>query len=349
MCWYAYDGLAHRVDVLAALVRERGLADVRRRERRRDVGDLRDVAGDLGEPRQLRIVDDLHAHLELQVGDQRAEVRVAGALAVAVDAALHLDRTGADRGERRRDGAPGVVVTVNAGDAAESRGDVADHDLDAIGKRAAVGVAERDPLGAGADRRLEAAQRVVGVAAVSVEEVLGVVHHAAAVVDEPAHRVRRSSRGSRRSVVRSTSTTCRSHALPTSVMIGAIESSSVRSCRSSCGAMPGPPGRAERGERRVAQRVGAASPRRTRCRSGLAPGHPPSMTVTPSVSRCSAMRSLSDTEKLMPDSLRAVAQRRVVDLDAHDAAPLRAPRWRNASRATASATASVPACRRGRR
>ena len=92
-------GLAHRVDVLAALVRERGLADVRRREGRGDVGDLGDVACDLGEPCQLLLVDDLDPHLELQVGDQRAQVRVAGALTVAVDAALHLDGAGADRGE----------------------------------------------------------------------------------------------------------------------------------------------------------------------------------------------------------------------------------------------------------
>ena len=43
--------LAHRVDVLTALVRERRQADVRRRQRRGDVGDLGDIAGDLGEAR----------------------------------------------------------------------------------------------------------------------------------------------------------------------------------------------------------------------------------------------------------------------------------------------------------
>ena len=53
------------------------------------------------------------AHLQLQVGDDRDEVGVAGALADAVDRALHLGGAGFDRGERVGDRAAGVVVGVD--------------------------------------------------------------------------------------------------------------------------------------------------------------------------------------------------------------------------------------------
>ena len=231
-------------------------------------------------------------------------------------------------------------MAVDARDAAESRGDLAHHRLHAIGERAAVGVAERDPLGAGADRRVEAAQRVVGVAVVPVEEVLGVV-------------APRAGRGRRTSatespiiarfssvVVRSTSTTWRSHALPTSVMIGAIESSSVRSCRSSCGRMPGR--RVAPNAARVALRSGWVSHRREELGVGRI-GAGPSALDDADTERVEVLgdAQLVGHREVDADALRTVAQRGVVDLDAHEAAPLRAPRWRNASRATASATASV--------
>src|SRR4029077_8356893 len=120
---------------------------------------------------------------------ERAEVRVAGAFPVTVDATLHLHGTSANGRKRGGDRTPGVVVAVDTGDPAEPSGDLAHDRLHAIGQRAAVGVAQRDPLRTGVDGRIKAAQCVVGVAAVPVEEVLGVVDDAAAVIDEPAHRV----------------------------------------------------------------------------------------------------------------------------------------------------------------
>ena len=55
-----------------------------------------------------------HAHLQLQVGDDRDQVGVAGALADAVDRALHLRGAGFDGGQRVGDRAAGVVVGVDA-------------------------------------------------------------------------------------------------------------------------------------------------------------------------------------------------------------------------------------------
>ena len=87
--------------------------------------------------------------LELQVGDDRDQVRVAAALAVAVDRPLHLGRAGAHRGERVGDAALEVVVAVDrdprAGRADRRDGRARDL-LDLCGQRAAVGVAQRDRL-----------------------------------------------------------------------------------------------------------------------------------------------------------------------------------------------------------
>ena len=52
---------------------------------------------------QLLGRDTLVAHLELQVGDERHQVDVAAALAVAVDRALHLHAAGPHRRQRVRD------------------------------------------------------------------------------------------------------------------------------------------------------------------------------------------------------------------------------------------------------
>jgi len=61
----------------------------------------------------------------------------------------------------------------------------------------------------------------------------------------------------------------------------------------------GTPGRAEGGQHGVVELV-AAHLRKKSVSVALEPGHPPSITDTPSWSSCSAMRSLSDTEKLIP-------------------------------------------------
>ena len=56
-------------------------------------------------------------------------------------------------------------------------------------QRRAVGVAERQVLGAGVGGGAQAAQRVGGVVGIGVEEVLGVVDHALALVAQERDRV----------------------------------------------------------------------------------------------------------------------------------------------------------------
>ena len=85
-----------------------------------------------------------------------------------------MGRAGVDRGERVGDRAAGVVVAVDADPDAGRLDDVVDHVGDPVGQHAAVGVAERDHLGAGLVGRAQHLERVVAVGAVAVEEVLGV-------------------------------------------------------------------------------------------------------------------------------------------------------------------------------
>ena len=112
--------------------------------------------------------------LELEVGDDGDEVGVAGALAVAVDAALHVARPRGDGGQRVGHGAAAVVVGVDA-DAGAGRLDDVEHDVgDPVGQHAAVGVAQGDDLRAGLGGGAQHLEGVRPVGAVAVEEVLGV-------------------------------------------------------------------------------------------------------------------------------------------------------------------------------
>ena len=163
-----------RAGVQPRLVRERRRADVRLARRRRHVGDLGDGVGDAGGLAQQALGQDVAVQLELEVGDDGDEVGVAGALAVAVDAALHVRGAGGDGGQRVGDRAAAVVVGVDA-DAGAGRLDDVEHDVrDPVGQHAAVGVAERDDLGARLGGGAQHLEGVRPVAAVAVEEVLGV-------------------------------------------------------------------------------------------------------------------------------------------------------------------------------
>ena len=94
--------------------------------------------------------------------------------------------TGANRGQSVRDRASSVVVGVDRdGDVvAEVADDLADDLLDLERQRAAVRVTQHEGRGTVDCRRLEHAQRELGVALVAVEEVLGVEHHAESVAAE---------------------------------------------------------------------------------------------------------------------------------------------------------------------
>ena len=113
------------------------------------------------------------AVLEFEVGDHRDQLGVAGALAVAVDGALHVHDARVDSGEGVGDRAAGVVVSVDAERDADlvRRGD----DLaDPRRQHAAVGVTQHHDLGTGLGRGPDGLQRVRRILAVSVEEVLAV-------------------------------------------------------------------------------------------------------------------------------------------------------------------------------
>ena len=81
--------LHHAVDMGTALVRKRRIAHVRGMHVARQVHNLVHVAAQLAEPCNLFGGKELRAHLEMQVGSNRREVRVSATLAVTVHHALH--------------------------------------------------------------------------------------------------------------------------------------------------------------------------------------------------------------------------------------------------------------------
>ncbi len=112
------------------------------------------------------------------------EVGVAAALADAVERALDLAAALAHGRQRVGDGVLGVVVGVDAEVCARhDLHHVGDDALDLVRKRAAVGVAQHHPAGAGFVRGPGDGQRIVAVALVAVEEVLAVEHGFAAARD----------------------------------------------------------------------------------------------------------------------------------------------------------------------
>ncbi len=165
--------------VEARLVGERRRPHVGGLRVRCDVHELGDVVADRGEQPQPVGGQGAHAHLEGEVRDDRRQVAVARALAVAVYRALHVAGTAPHAGEGVGHAAAGVVVQVHADRdvVAEVPDDPAHDVLHVVGKGAAVGVAEhqraRTPLGG----RLQHPQAELRVALVAVEEVLGVEQH----------------------------------------------------------------------------------------------------------------------------------------------------------------------------
>ena len=180
-----------RGDVQPALVGEGVAADVRLVGMRRHVADLVDQVGRLGQPLQAVGGDAVVAELELQRGQDRDQVAVAGALAVAVDGSLHHGGAGADGGDGVGDRALGVVVGVDRDAGPVDPRDHRDGRLgDLVGQAGAVGVAERHVLSPRVDRGPQALERVAGVVSPGVEEVLGVVDDPLAVLSAEGDRLR---------------------------------------------------------------------------------------------------------------------------------------------------------------
>src|SRR3954447_25812488 len=153
---------AHAGDGQSALVGEGVLAHVRLVGVGHEVEQLVDEVRDLGELLEAIGPDDVVAHLELEVGDDRDEVRVAGALADAVHRPLHLPRARVDGGQGVRHAALGVVVAVEPdAHAVAQRGDHGARRLgDLVRQRRAVRVAEADRVGARGRRGREAFERI---------------------------------------------------------------------------------------------------------------------------------------------------------------------------------------------
>src|SRR5262249_16592943 len=94
--------LLDRGDVHPALVREGRVAYVWLRRPRLAVGELGREARDVAELAKIRFGDAVEAHLQDQARDDGDEVRIAAALAEAVESPLHLPDSLADRGKRAR-------------------------------------------------------------------------------------------------------------------------------------------------------------------------------------------------------------------------------------------------------
>jgi hypothetical protein len=178
----AHVGL-HPRHVHAGLVGEGVSADVGPIGVGRQVAELVEEMGGLGQAPQAIRRHAVVAHLQLERRKDRDQVRVAAPLAVAVHRPLHQARPGFHRGERVGHRALGVVVGVDTDLCPiPQRLDHSGGRLRHLGRQAgAVGVAEGDVLGAGRDRRPQAVERVAGILTPGVEEVLGVVDDALAM------------------------------------------------------------------------------------------------------------------------------------------------------------------------
>src|SRR5215211_4643398 len=167
--------LRDAVDVQPAFVRKRATPHVGTMRVRRQVHELRDVVGDLGEPPQPLVIHDLEAHLELQVGDGRNEVAVAAALPDTVYRSLYVRRPRLYRHQGIRHPTPRVVVGVDAYLCVRELAHRARHDRLELGRQGpAVRVTKdqscRPRFGGGAAPR----QRVRRLVTAAVAAVLGV-------------------------------------------------------------------------------------------------------------------------------------------------------------------------------
>ena len=171
----------------AAFVRKSALADEGLVVGQRQVGQFGDVPAHRSEAGQLLGTHGGVAQLQLQVGEDGRQVGVAAPLAVAVHAALHVRGAGFHGGDRVGHGQVGIVMRMDADHAVEALAHFRHGVHQPEGDGAAVGVAEAQHRGAGGLRGFERAQGVLGIGGVAVEEMLGVVDHFLAVVDEELH------------------------------------------------------------------------------------------------------------------------------------------------------------------
>jgi hypothetical protein len=115
--------------------------------------------------------------LQPQRRDQRAEVRIATALAKPVQRALDLPGACANGGERIRNCLFSVVMSVDADViAGDMLHDLGNDSFDLIRHGAAIGIAQHHPTRAGIVSRPSASQREFRIFLVAVEKVLAIEH-----------------------------------------------------------------------------------------------------------------------------------------------------------------------------
>ena len=181
-------------------------------------------------------------------------------------------------------------------------------------QRAAVGVAQHDPLGARVGGGAQAVQRVAGVEREAVEEVLGVEQHALARADEEGDRL-----GDHREVLLARD----AHDLLDVQHRGlADERADRREAARPARAAPRPRSAAT-SRRRVIPKATisatlealvARAARTARCSFGFDAGKPASIRCTPSSSSACTTRSFSSAVRRHAAAAHAVAQGGVVEL-----------------------------------
>ena len=301
----------------AALVRERAAPDVGQVLVRGEVGDLGHEARDARTAARSRPSGrQRRSELELEVGDDRAEVGVAAALAVAVDRALHLTRARAHRGERvgdarsRRRCACGCRAGCRRARRCTSR----------TTSSTSHGRCRRWCRTARPSRRRRAPPRAASRARRpgrpcsrrrSARRRRSRAGRARAGTRPLSSIMRRFSS----SVVRSTSVTCSVQLLPKTVHTGVPRLEQRLDVRVVLGRDPAR-GRSSRTPRSARASTGMSRARSKNSASfGFEPGQPPSMKATPNSSRrCGDAELVVDRERDAL-ALRAVAERGVVDLD----------------------------------
>ena len=122
--------------------------------------------------------------LQHQGRQQGTQIGIAAAFAQAVERALDLARAATHGRQRYRHRLAGVVVGVDSQRRSGQLGfHVADNAIDVFRQGAAIGVAQHDPFGAGVVRGADAGQRIVGIGAIAIEEMLGVEQRVALLCD----------------------------------------------------------------------------------------------------------------------------------------------------------------------
>ena len=111
---------------------------------------------------QVLAADGGVAELQFQIGDDRDQIGVAAALAIAVHAALHVRAAGFDGGDGIGHRHIAIVVGMDADDAVEALADFRDDFHDAMRQVAAVGVAQAQHIGARLFGGFQRAQREIG-------------------------------------------------------------------------------------------------------------------------------------------------------------------------------------------